>query len=422
MENKNLLKNAIWSPWSPREELAPKFYAEKGKLKISTGNSPNVYGKFLSGEIAVSDRDMVTFSALFTCENVKNKENGVFAMISFYDGQKKLLERDYADIAKTSKKSKKKLCRKLDAPEGAAYLTVEIGARWCPEAVVEWDSISLETSDKAEEPKRFAKIATTFKKRRETREENLKSMIEIIEKAGKSSPDVILLSELVYESCYDDSASNQKAQPVPGPLTGILGEYAKKYNTYIIFTMNEKEKGAIYNTAVIIGRDGAVCGKYQKTHLPLTEAEWGTTPGEGHRVFDLDFGRIGVLICYDQFFPENWRTLALMGAEIIFVPTMGEDELVQRAIARTNGVHVVVAGYDGTASSRIINPLGEIANSVKDEESAYVTESIDLNKRYFVYWMSIGPGNGETRSLFEKERMTATYGAVAKESHKVKKT
>jgi predicted amidohydrolase len=205
-------------------------------------------------------------------------------------------------------------------------------------------------------------------------------------------------------------------------LTDEIGGYAKKYNTYIIFTMNEKEGDAIYNTAVIIGRSGEICGKYRKTHLPLTEAEWGTSPGDKHCVFDLDFGRIGVLICYDQFFPENWRTLALMGAEIIFIPTMGEDELTQRAIARTNGVHVVVSGYDGAASSRIINPLGETVNFVKDKNTAYAAEKIDLNKRFFNYWMSIGPGNGETRSLFEKERMTAVYGAVTKESYKVKKS
>ena len=203
-------------------------------------------------------------------------------------------------------------------------------------------------------------------------------------------------------------------------MQSINGEYARKYNAYVIFSMNELDGGVIYNTAVIIGRGGKVCGKYRKIHLPLNEAEMGVTPGDEHRIFDLDFGRIGIIICYDQYFPEISRTLALMGAEIIFIPTMGEDEVVQRAIARTNGVHVIVSGYTGAVSSRIINPLGEIANFVPDKDTAYATEQIDLNKRYFTYWMSVGAANGETKVLFQKERMTDTYGYIDKESYKVK--
>lgn len=406
--SENFAGNLKWTPWSPREELKPDFYIEDTRLKISAGNNPNVYGKFLSGEISVPDLDIITFEVSFSYENIKNTENSIFAMLSFYDCKNTMLERDYADITKTGEKNPQKFYKKLDAPKNAAYVILEMGVRWCPEGSAEFYNITLKASKKADEPQRTVKIATTYKQRRATRSENLKSMVDIIDKAGRSSPDVILLSELVYESCYD-AGSNKKAQPIPGQLTDIIGGYAKKYNTYIIFTMNEKDGDAIYNSAVIIGRDGAVCGKYRKTHLPLTEAEEGTSPGDGHIVFDLDFGRVGILICYDQYFPENWRTLALMGAEMIFIPTMGEDELIQRAFARANGVYAVVSGYEGANSSRIINPLGEIINFVKDEDTAYAAGQIDLNKRFFCYWMSIGPGNGETKSLFKKERMVGVY-------------
>ncbi|MCL2773038.1 MAG: carbon-nitrogen hydrolase family protein [Oscillospiraceae bacterium] len=427
MNSKNLLENvesqSKWTSWSPRKELSPEFFISNNKLTISANNNPTeyVYGKFLSGEIPVSDSHIIIFEALFSCQNVKNEENSIFAMLSFYDNQKVMLERDYVDIIYDIDGKVKKLYRKLDVPENAAYVIIEIGARWCPQAVVEWDNIRLETENKSDMPSRIVKIATTYKERRDTREENLSDMIEIINKVGKSNPDVILLSELVYESCHNETDSKENGQPVPGPLTDTIGEYAKKYNTYIIFSMNEKESGIIYNTAVIIGRDGKVCGKYRKIHLPLNEAEAGTSPGNTHGIFDLDFGRIGIIICYDQMFPENSRTLALMGAEIIFIPTMGEEEILQRAIARSNGVHVVVSGYVGSASSRIINPLGEIVNFVKDKDTAYAAEQIDLTKRFFVYWMSIGAGNGETKVLFRKERMTDSYGNINKESHKIEK-
>ena len=418
MNGKNLLKNIEfnWTPWFPRKELTPEFFIDGKKLKISTNNNINVYGKFLSDYIAVSDSRMIIFEADFYCENIKNTEKSVFGMIDFYDDKKVLLERTYFDIIENN--NIKKLYGKIDLPVETAFIIIELGARYCENAVVEFDNIILESFDNM--PKRLVKISTTYKEQQNTLKESLQDILDTIDKAGKSNPDVILLSECVYESCYENLSLEEKAQTVPGNLTNIIGEYAKKYNSYIIFTMNEKDGDFIYNTAVIIGRDGKICGTYRKTHLPLLEAEWGTSPGNEHKVFDLDFGRVGVIICYDQYFPENSRTLALMGAEIIFIPTMGEDEVVQRAIARTNGVYVVVSGYRGSAHSRIINPLGEIVNFVPDLKTGFAIEEVDLNERFFVYWMSIGPGNGELNSLFRIERNIETYDAINKESYKIK--
>lgn len=417
MKNKNLLENVRWNSWSPRNELSPEFFIKDDKISISANNNPNVYGKFISDEIFISGCKTLIFEAEFSCRNVKNKEKSIFAIISFYDNNKILLERDYADIIEDSGKKARKLYRKLDAPDTAAYAIIETGTRWCPGALVEWSGIILETAEAA--PHRIARIAVTYKEPQDTPAKNLSSIIDIIDKAGKSNPDVILLSELVYEShCGIDL--EKIAQPVPGYLTDTIGGYARKYNTYIIFTMNEKDGEVIFNTAVVIGRDGKLCGKYRKIHLPLNEAESGTSPGSTHGIFDLDFGRIGIQICYDQMFPENSRMLALMGAEIIFIPTMGEEEILQKAIARSNGVYVAVSGYEGAASSRIINPLGETVNFVRDKNTAYAVEEIDLNKRFFVYWMSVGAANGETKALFQKERMTETYCAIAQESYKAR--
>ena len=411
----NLLENIKWTAWSPRSELSPEFTIEVNKLSIKTGDNKYAYGKFLSGEVNISGAHSIVFETSFSCVGVDAVENSVFAMVSFYNAQKKMLERDYADVAPGGKL----LRRRLDAPENSEYTVIELGARWCKGSSVEFSGMSLEIADAA--PPKTAVVATTFKNRRDTLENNLEAILAVIDKAAEANPDVILLSELVYESCYSNELSlEETAQEIPGKLTGTIGEYAKKHNSYIIFTMNEKENGIIYNTAVIMGRGGEICGKYRKTHLPLSEAESGTSPGDSLQVFDLDFGRVGVIICYDQYFLENSRTLALMGAEIIFIPTMGEDELVQRAIARSNGVWVVVSGYAGAASSRIIDPLGETITCASGDDIAYAAATLDLNKRFFIYWMSIGDGNGEPRDLFVKERMTGVYGTLAEDSYKVK--
>ena len=411
MNNKNLLEKAVWTEWFPRKELKPDFFitdtADKFSLGISTGDNIYVFGKWISDAISVSDSHAVIFEADYLAERVKSEEKNIFAMLSFYDSGGDLLERDYAHINPETKK----IYRKVNPPEKSASVKIELGIINCANAAVTWENISLETVEKI--PERNVKIATTYMIPCKSPEKNLDMMINLIDNAGKDNPDVILLSENLYES-RTGLKVDEIAQPVPGDLTDKIGEYAKKYNTYVIWSMNEKDGDVIYNTAVIVGRDGKVCGKYRKTHLPLTEAEMGVSQGNIYDIFELDFGRIGILICYDQMFPENARILSRMGAEIIFIPTQGEDEVLQRTIARANGVHVVVSGYHGGQCSRIINPLGETVNFVSDEDKGYTVEQIDLNQRFFVYWMSIGPGNGEIKVLFERERRPDMYEDIQK--------
>jgi predicted amidohydrolase len=179
----------------------------------------------------------------------------------------------------------------------------------------------------------------------------------------------------------------------------------------VIFTMYERDVESIYNTAVLIGRDGQIIGKYRKLHLPLSEVEMGLLPGNEYGVFDVDFGKIGIMTCYDQVFPETARTLSLQGAEIIFVPTMGDEPLITRARARDNGVYVVVSGYNGPESSRIINPMGDEICHVNSETEGMCACELDLNKRFFTYWLSVGACNGESKSLFNKERRIDIYKA-----------
>ncbi|RTE10211.1 carbon-nitrogen hydrolase family protein [Paenibacillus whitsoniae] len=158
------------------------------------------------------------------------------------------------------------------------------------------------------------------------------------------------------------------------------------------------------------GGPTSACAGTRKIHLPLYEAEMGVMPGHDHVVIDTDFGRIGILICHDQEFPESARILALQGAEVIFIPTIGNGLLQTRARARDNGLHVVVAGCGGGANaSRVIDPNGELIGYVEDEEMGVCAADLYLDQRLYKYWLSVGPGRGEPRSLYTKERRPETY-------------
>jgi predicted amidohydrolase len=155
----------------------------------------------------------------------------------------------------------------------------------------------------------------------------------------------------------------------------------------------EREGPAIYNTAVLIDRAGNVAGKYRKVYLPREEVEAGLTPGNDYPVFRTDFGTVGIMICYDVFFADPARALALKGAEMILMPIWGGDETLAKARAIENRVFLVASGYDHP--TYIMDPDGERL-SVGPRPGAAVA-TIDLNKRYMEKWL------GEMKARRPKE-------------------
>ena len=164
---------------------------------------------------------------------------------------------------------------------------------------------------------------------------------------------------------------------------------------------------------MLIDRQGRVAGTYRKTHLPREEWKEGVRPGSEYPVFDTDFGRVAIQICYDWFFPEPTAIFARKGAEVILSPTWGntlpdddgmvDGETVFRVRARDNGVYMVPSVYDG--SSLVIDPMGRILASNAGKTGVFWAE-VDLNKRecldWVGYWRSIGP----------RDRMPETYGPL----------
>ncbi|MBI3696403.1 MAG: carbon-nitrogen hydrolase family protein, partial [Acidobacteria bacterium] len=184
------------------------------------------------------------------------------------------------------------------------------------------------------------------------------------------------------------------AEPLPGPTTARLGEAARRRNAYIVAGVYEREGAAIYNTAVLLDRAGKLAGKYRKVYLPREEIEGGLTPGNDYPVFQADFGKVGMMICWDVQYADPARALALRGAELILMPIWGGNETLGKARAIENHVFLAASGYD--YPTYVMDPDGELLSLARERGTAAVA-TIDLNRRYVNDWL------GEMRERFMKE-------------------
>jgi predicted amidohydrolase len=184
------------------------------------------------------------------------------------------------------------------------------------------------------------------------------------------------------------------AEPLNGPTVKSLAETARKHRAWISAGLIEREGSAIYNTSVLLDREGRLAGKYRKVYLPREEVEGGITPGNDYPVFDTDFGKLGMMICWDVHYTDPARALALKGAEVIVMPIWGGNETLAKARAIENRVFIAASGYD--YPTQIIDPDGKIiANHTGDGTVAMAT--VDLNDRYYDRWL------GDMRQRLRKE-------------------
>jgi predicted amidohydrolase len=181
----------------------------------------------------------------------------------------------------------------------------------------------------------------------------------VLDYIGQESVDLVLLPETFRSTDYN------QAEPIDGPSAKLMSQKAKQYNMHVAGTFYHKDKSDayLYNTGLVFGRNGELIGRYDKNHLFSPELlEGGVIPGSSVPVFDTDFGKIGMMICYDSWFTDVAELLALRGAEIILFPSAGYYESIMPARAADNGVRIIAsslgspAGIWDTSGAEARNP------------------------------------------------------------------
>jgi len=245
---------------------------------------------------------------------------------------------------------------------------------------------------------------------------NLKKTLAFVELAAKQGAKIICTQEL-FRSEYFCQCENHDyfklAESIPGPSTAAFQKLAKKHSVVIIASLFEKRSAGVYhNTAAIIDADGSLMGIYRKMHIPddpLFYEKFYFTPGDlGFKTWKTRYGKLGVLICWDQWFPEGARLTAMQGAEILFYPTAigwhpsekaeygvnqhGAWELIQRSHAVANGCYVAVTnriglekpiGGDGIefwGQSFVAGTSGQILSKASPDREETLIVPIDLAK------------------------------------------
>jgi N-carbamoylputrescine amidase len=240
---------------------------------------------------------------------------------------------------------------------------------------------------------------------------NLQKAIDKVREAAAKGAQIVCLQELftsLYFCDVEDYDNFKLAEPIPGPSTEALGKLAKELGVVIIASLFEKRaEGLYHNTTAVLDADGSYLGKYRKMHIPDDPAYYEKfyfTPGDiGYKVFKTKFATIGVLICWDQWYPEAARITALMGAQVLFYPTAigwatSQDEPTNTEQYNAwQTIHVVSVNRVGFeqegamkfwGGSFISNPFGTIIYKASHDQEEIHVEELDLSvsDRYRTHW------------------------------------
>ena len=312
------------------------------------------------------------------------------------------------------------LSRAMPRPEGAVQLMIGASLRYCSDEVIFRDIVCTPVTLKERKARIVVAKITPAQGGSATCEDNqarMESVFKQLEQAGEK-PDLIVFPETLLTRWVRDLGPEMGAQPIPGPHTDWAANWAKRLNTNVVVSLREKDNGVFYNSAAVIDRSGRIVGVYHKSQLCIGEYECGYDWGTELPVFELDFGKIGVLICWDMWFPEAIRTLRLRGAEVIAYPIAATSrkhfDWMWRVRAMENGV-VLAAAISGGDScpSRVISATGELLAESYTPQT-YAAATVDLrDPKMFLRYLSVDSGAGESRTFYTHERHPELYRSLS---------
>jgi predicted amidohydrolase len=292
------------------------------------------------------------------------------------------------------------LTARYRAPAKATRAIIELHLQWSPKAEARWTVPTFEETDP--DPTRKVRLATVhYRPEGNSARANCEEYAPLIAEAGRQRANLVVLGETVHYVGLGKKP-HEVAESIPGPSTSYFAGLAREHVLYIALSLYERDGRVIYNTAVLLGPDGKLVGKYRKVWLPHAEIEAGVMPGNEYPVFETRFGKVGLMVCYDGFFPEVARELAKRGAEVIAWPVWGCDPPLARARANENRVFLVSSTYTDSAANWMVSAIyGRDGTALAHAEKwgKVTVAEVDLSERY------VGPYNlGDFHAMVERHR------------------
>lgn len=390
-----------WQFESQRAEIAPRSWRDEevrydGQATLALAGEGKAFsdGRW-SRLVAVEPETHYRFGAHFRSRNVEEPRRSILARVVWQDGRGKPIgQPEYPATQRDEGRSDWHLIEQTyRSPPGAATAKLELVYRWDPDGVVHFESAAF--SKVAPPAPRTVRLASVRYRPVASRsaQENLDHFALLIAEAAERGADVVCLPEALTLP-GSGKTYVQASEPIPGPTTEFLSTVARQHRVYIVAGLIERAGPVVYNTAVLLGRSGELIGTYRKVSLPREEIDGGISPGSTFPTFATDFGRIGLMICWDVAFPEPARQLALDGAEVIFMPIWGGNTLLARARAVENQVYLVTSSYD--METGVFDKEGVLVAEASEAQPVAVVE-VDLSQRKDWPWL------GDYRSRIPRE-------------------